>query len=239
MQAGGLPSPKEWVELDQVRAALPADAMLIDIARFGVANFAAKGDEKQYHPARYAAWLIPAKVQGEVQLIDLGEAEKIDAAVAALRKELRLCQNPNKEVNPILRLGEPEAEKQVRPVLEAVAKLVLQPLRKHLDAKKQWIVSPNGALWLVPWAALPLDADNYAIEKHTIDYVVSGRDLVMPPSKASGKRDEPLLVADPDFDLDPREVGRFAAKLLGQTRPPVDAVAQANISNGNLAARPR
>ena len=210
--------------MEEVQKALPADAVLVEFAEFRVADFASM----KWTP-HLVAWVIPAVGQGDVQLIDLGKADRIDGAIAAPRKEIRFCQNPKQEINPILRLGEPETEKQLRPALEAVAKLVLQPLRKHLDGKKQWIVSPDGALWLVPWAALPLDADSYAIEKHAIRYVISGRDLVMPPSKPPAKRDEPLLVADPDFDLDPGKPAA-AAKLLGQTAPPVDGVVMADRS---------
>ena len=85
----------------------------------------------------------------------------------------------------------------------------------------------------MPWAALPLNADTYAIEKHLIHYVVSGRDLVMPPSKPPAKRDEPLLVADPDYDLDANAVGPLVAKLLGQTAPPPDLVAMAGSPSGD------
>jgi len=92
VQAGGAPPPKEWVELDQLRAVLPADAILIDIARFRVANFKAKATERYWDPARYAAWLIPAKGHGEVRLVDLGDADTIDAAVAAVSKGLLAAQ---------------------------------------------------------------------------------------------------------------------------------------------------
>ena len=144
-QAVGRPVRDDpWIELAEVRAAIPNDGILIEIARFDVCNFKAKGKENQSKGLHYVAWLIPAAGHDPVQLIDLGEADRIDSATSALRKELRLCQNPKQEINPILRLGEPDAEKRLRPALEAVTKLVLKPLRKHLDGKKQWIFSPDG-----------------------------------------------------------------------------------------------
>jgi tetratricopeptide (TPR) repeat protein len=92
VQAGGTPPPREWVELDQVRAVVPADAVFIDVARFKIANFGRKAGKRNYLPARYAAWLIPATGQGDVRLIDLGDADTIDAAVAAVRKGLLAAQ---------------------------------------------------------------------------------------------------------------------------------------------------
>jgi hypothetical protein len=68
-------------------------------------GFVHPDEEPKDLPARYAAWLTPAAGQGDVQLIDLGETDRIDAAVKALREELRRCQDPRKEVNPVLRLG--------------------------------------------------------------------------------------------------------------------------------------
>jgi len=216
VQAGGTAAPSPWVDLDQVRAAVPADAVFVDIARFKTANFKATGEEKYWGPARYAAWLVPAKGQGEVKLIDLGDADNIDAAVAAVRKGLLAAQGTPTQKSVIVTKGEAEAEKELRPALAALAKLVLQPLAEHIDKRAQWVISPDGALWLVPWAALPLDDKTYAVEKHTISYVVSGRDLVTPAVQVKGKRDESVIIADPDFDIDPKEATVVTAKLLGK-----------------------
>jgi tetratricopeptide (TPR) repeat protein/CHAT domain-containing protein len=222
-RAGGEMFPTGWVELGPVRGALPADAVLIEIGRFRVARFKALDPEKRqpWGPAHYAAWVIPPRAQGDVQLIDLGEADPIDQAITALRKELRLCQSPEKGTNPILRRGAPDAEKQLRPALAEVSRRVLEPLRKHIDGRRQWLLSPDGALWLVPWAALPLDDKTYVIEKHTVRYLVSGRDLVTPGFQGKVQRDASVIMADPDFDVDPKEATAVTAKLLGK-QPPAD-----------------
>ena len=217
-----------WVTVEEVRQALPEDGLFIDIARFRVANFTAKGEDQRWKGHRYAAWLIPPVGQGDVRLIDLGEADKIDAAVAAVRRGLLGAQGTAERKSVILEKGEPDAEKELQPALAALAQLVLKPLSEHLGSRKQWLLSPDGALWLVPWGALPLDEKTYVIEKHTLRYLVSGRDLVSPPVKPPAKRDASLLLADPDFDLDPKEAMSLAARLLGQPAPRADALAQAS-----------
>jgi CHAT domain-containing protein/tetratricopeptide (TPR) repeat protein len=222
VQAGGTPSPKEWVDLDQVRAVMATDAMLIEVARFKVTNFGRKEGEKWYQPARYAVWLIPAKGHGDVRLIDLGEADKIDAAVEDVRKGLLAAQGSPTRKSVITEKGEAEAEKELQPALAALAKLVLQPLREHIDSRQQWLINPDGPLWLVPWAALPLDDKTYAIEKHTIRYLVSGRDLVTPALQGKVKSDGSVIMADPDFDIAPQEATALTAKLLGKQRPTND-----------------
>jgi CHAT domain-containing protein len=64
------------------------------------------------------------------------------------------------------------------------------------------VISPDGALWLAPWGALPLDEKTYAVEKFSIQLVVSGRDLLPRPT-VPGKTTAPTIFADPDFDGSP------------------------------------
>src|SRR5262249_49218866 len=85
---GGSLGKGSWKELRDVRKAIPEDAVLVEIARFNVADFHAKGTEwERQRPARYVAWVIPAR--GAVRIVDLGEAEKIDAAVRNLGAEVQ------------------------------------------------------------------------------------------------------------------------------------------------------
>ena len=88
-------SRDSWVEPAAVRKALAKGAVLIEVARFRVDNFKALGKENTWLPPRYAVWLIPAAGQGEVKVVDLGAAEKIEAAVQAAqgRGEVR-CDDP-------------------------------------------------------------------------------------------------------------------------------------------------
>ena len=140
-----------WVAPDEVRRALPADAVLVEIARFDVFNFQAKGTEKRWAPPHYAAWVIPPAGRGEVRLIDLGAADAIEADVAAVRRAIQ------PDLAALRERGEPAVETALRPSLEALADRVLRPLLPHIGDAKRWVLSPDAALWLVPWAALPLD----------------------------------------------------------------------------------
>jgi CHAT domain-containing protein/tetratricopeptide (TPR) repeat protein len=182
-----------WVELSEVRRVLPDTAVFIDFVRLPVWDFQARGREKQRPVLHYVAWVVPGLARGEVRVIDLGPAEKIEAAVAAVRKAFG-------EAPPSLRrLGEVKAEQELTRTLRELAGLLLAPLEKDIGQRGQWILSPDASLWLVPWAALPLADGRYALEKHRIHYLLSGRELLEPAKP--GKTARPLVIADPDFDL--------------------------------------
>ena len=212
-QAGGTGRAEPWIELADVRKALSADAVLVEVSRFDVYNFQARGQEKRWLGPHYAAWVIPPAGKGDVRLIDLGPADPIDTAVQAVRQALRAAPKALRQQ------GEPDSEKELRRPLEALAHQLLPPLAEALDSAKEWVVSPDASLWLVPWAALPLADGSYAVEKHTIRYVVSGRDLIAAAGRpAAGAA---LVLADPDYDLAPAQARAEAHGLLrGQAPSP-------------------
>ena len=189
-----------WTELDQVRGGIPKQGVFIDLARFQPYNFKAKGSENPWQTAHYVAWLTPATEAGDVNVIDLGDAAKIEAAVQDFQKAFKPCQNPDQDKNPLLKLGEPAAEKELQASLAALGKLIFDPLQPHLANKTELILSPDSALWLVPWSALPIAEGKYAIEKWNIHYVTSARDLVTQHRKVSSNAAR--IFANPDYDLD-------------------------------------
>jgi CHAT domain-containing protein len=60
------------------------------------------------------------------------------------------------------------------------------------------LIAPDGSLNLMPFAALVDEKDRYLIERYTISYLTSGRDLLQLQTIQSSKS-APLVVADPLF----------------------------------------
>ena len=200
-----------WVSLDQLRARLGPKTAFIDIARFPVFDF--KGNKKLKY--RYVAWITLPQGQGPVQVIDLGEAEPIDRLVEEARKIL--LDAPKKNVPHSVRtVGEPDALKILEKPLGALSAKVLHPLLPSLEKYEEWIVCPDGALWLTPWNALLLPKGEFAVEKYLIRHVVSGRDLLL--DLPSVKTKSSYVFADPDYDLSPTKV-MAAAGLRGGGGP--------------------
>jgi CHAT domain-containing protein len=87
---------------------------------------------------------------------------------------------------------------------------------------------------------LPVEKDRYANEDHPITYVVSGRDL----AQATGRRPEghgqALVMADPDYDLDPTVASQAARQVLRGQGSSSDELALRGLSRSfSLGSIPR
>jgi tetratricopeptide (TPR) repeat protein len=185
----------EWVELAAIRDKLPSDAVLVEFARiFSTGGPAGLGTPGAPISARYAAWVIPPAKVGDVALIDLGPAEAIDRA---LEKTLSAIQSERST----------GADRRAGDELRELTALLYEPLRAHLGPAHRWALSPDGALWLVPWAALPIAEGRFAVEDHLIHLAVSGRDLLAGRPTVSAVA--PAIFADPSYSL---AKGRALAK---------------------------
>jgi hypothetical protein len=78
------------VDRQVVALALPEGATLIEFVRFEVFDFKAvpARGKLQWKPARYLAFVLPAREPDNVQMIDLGEAEPIDRMIATFRSAI-------------------------------------------------------------------------------------------------------------------------------------------------------
>jgi CHAT domain-containing protein len=133
--------------------------------------------------------------------------------------------------------GEGEAETELREAMRGLTRLALEPLQAHLGNARRLILSPDAALWLVPWGALPLPDGKYAIEKYQISYVISGRDLVSHATTKGQALSEPVLFANPDYDLASTNV-EAATRAVLRSAAPVEQVASSR-GVSSLSGLPR
>ena len=195
-QAGGAAAKlgQPWIELAAVRQAIPRDGVLVEITRFKPTRFGAQTGEKYWGAPRYVAWVIPPV--GDITVVDLGEADRIEATVKDIRSAVAKAPKRIKEI------GEPKAATEMAETMTKLANLVFKPLMPHLGKAKSVILSPDGELWLAPWAALPVGKDRFLIEDYALRYVITGRDLIATPVGKKLSTSAPLMLADPDFDGD-------------------------------------
>ncbi|HEY7544873.1 MAG TPA: CHAT domain-containing protein, partial [Blastocatellia bacterium] len=112
---------------------------------------------------------------------DLGDAKAIDQSLSLLREALGNV-----------------SRRDVRERARAVDELVIQPIRSLVGDVTQLLISPDGALNLIPFEALVDEQGRYLIERFAFTYLTSGRDLLR-LQVARAARSSSLVIADPLF----------------------------------------
>lgn len=215
-------SVDHWVELAMIREQIPADAVLVDIARFDVFNYASSRKGDDWKPARYAAWIIPPAGKGTVKVVDVGDAATNDADIAAYRLAIRemALRGGGKVAGNV----EADAERSLNQFAAPLVARILEPILDGIktagceDGVEELIISPDGELWLVPWAALPLSDGRYLVEQYAVTTVTSARDL-MPVDGHGEALTAPRVFADPDYDLSREEHDEEVRALAAESEP--------------------
>jgi CHAT domain-containing protein/tetratricopeptide (TPR) repeat protein len=223
---GRRPETQNWVNLEEVRQGIPADATLIEIVRLRVWGFQVKGTERVWQDDHYVAWLIPPAGSTPVRVVDLGEATRTDQAVQKVREAFQAATKSYEDDGGKTLATEESEEAKIRGPLQKLADLILTPLIPHLDNCGHLIIGGDGDLWLVPWAALPL-GKGYAVERFKVTYVITGRDLV--GRKTQVETTAPVVFAAPDYDLNggrPPASRPKLKRLVGYAEPLENSLAE-------------
>jgi CHAT domain-containing protein/Tfp pilus assembly protein PilF len=167
------------ITLAAVQAAIPTNAVLIEFASYQPFSARAVGKEKEYGAPRYVAYLL--RREGEIKWKELGEARAIEDAIDVFRRAL---SDPKR--------------RDLKRLARAVDEKVMQPLRALVGGATQMLVSPDGALNLIPFEALVDEQGQYLIGRYAFTYLTSGRDLLRLQVERES-RSAPLVVADPLF----------------------------------------
>ncbi|MFM2120728.1 MAG: hypothetical protein RL722_2196 [Pseudomonadota bacterium] len=173
------------VTLQRVQAALGARDVLIEWTRYEPFNPKGKKGKDKWGSPRYAAYLITRDRPPEV--VDLGPADTIEAATQSLQQQL---------LRPV---GDPRPA-AARELHRLVMQPLLAPLAKLQPQPGQVLLSPDGALNLVPLAALVDDEKRYLGERFALSYLSSGRDLLKLQDNSAAPRSGITVMANPDYN---------------------------------------
>jgi CHAT domain-containing protein len=121
---------------------------------------------------------------GKLSLAKLGECQKIDALVDRFRK-----------INSSFTGTEMDAE--MTAVCKSLYDGLIYPLKTYIGNSTNIIISPDGNLNFIPFAAFIDPSGKNLVEKMAIHYVSSGRDLLMDFVVNSNK--EMTIIANPLF----------------------------------------
>ncbi len=191
---------------DQLQAALPGGTVLIDFLVYSAIQPPDQG-KGEFKVERSLVAFVVRRDQ-PIARVDLGPIAPIQKAIDEWR--------------PLL-IGRKTAPEGSDPA-QTLRRLIWEPVEQHLDGITSVLVSPDGALGLVPLAALPgKDPSRYLIEERSIAVVPVPRMLglattIEPPGQGSGASPtEPvpslLLAGNIDYGGDPgAEAGRGTSR---------------------------
>ena len=187
------------ITLADVQAVIPTDAALIEFSIYNPSSANPADRDKYPLGPRYAAYVV--RHDGDLQSKELGEAKQIDAAIDGLRYALR---DPKRQ--------------DVRRLARALDEMLIQPLRPLLGNAMRLLVSPDGALNLIPFEVLVDEQNRYLIEVYSVSYLSSGRDLLrlgLPRSPKSA----PLIVTNPMFgEPDVARAGQAKGEMVARVQ---------------------
>lgn len=173
---------------------LPKNAMLVEFVKIEDVDFA-KG--KWVGSSRYLAFVLSAS--GDVSLIDLGDATALESQVRLALQSIKVSME-SRDLKVLKKTDRASSDQRGVQSLKDLYQRVWAPLRKALDSADQVVVSPDGLLNLVPFAALIDDKGRALVESYRLVYVSSGRELMVPEGAPVKPENDLLLVANPAFD---------------------------------------
>jgi CHAT domain-containing protein/tetratricopeptide (TPR) repeat protein len=180
LRSDELGADEQLVNVERVRAALPDHAALVEWTAYQPFNPRARFAGERLGAFRYAACVLPKR--SAPACIDLGDVRTVDADVQTFLAALR-------------RPGSTD----VAALARALDARVMAPVRALLGGAHRVFLSPDGALNLVPFAALIGEDGRPLIEQYAFTYLTSGRDLLRHAAQVPAQQG-PLILAAPDFD---------------------------------------
>jgi CHAT domain-containing protein len=205
------------ITVEAISKTLPKNAALVEFVKIQDVDFV-KGRWKP--SSRYLVFVLTG--DGNVTLVDLGEAGALETLAQRALTDIKtslgtrgieIMKAPcDRSVDPrgIEIVKAPcgrDAGQQSVQLLQELHSQAWAPLEKALGKADKVVLSPDGLLNLVPFAALVDGQGRSMIERYQLAYVTSGRELVGVEGAMPRPDSDLLLVANPSFDQKGSDAG--------------------------------
>jgi len=149
-----------WIQVDDVQSRLGPKQVMIDVCKIHVSDGLGTDAIRSANVARplkhiYAAVVIPPIGEQPV-VVRIGSAEEIDAEVMRFRRSLRTSGVD----------------------LASVSARLVPLFDRFCQHMTSVVISPDGALWQIPWEALALPTGAFILEDWEISYLHTAQDLI-------------------------------------------------------------
>ena len=186
-------------DVDEVRAALPEDAAIIDFFvhdsyRPGrTLGSDGRGERGELTEARLSAWVL-TKATGSLRWLDLGPAEAMQSAVTKLLAEL---VERHRAVAPVDEGQETPLEAANRELRD----LLWKPLADAVGDAELVLVSPDTFLGTLPFEILQAESGEYLLEKHAFVYLqdIVSLERIVQTEPSDEKRPRLLAIGGVDY----------------------------------------
>ncbi len=192
------------IDCRTVALELPTGSTLIEFVCFDVFDFHAASEESRWQPARYLAFILPVGQPDQVQMRDLGEVKPIDQLIQDFRD---YASDGNLALHSLDMGGDDDEPEDVRQPPAEVIELreaIVEPLCPYLQKHQHLFIAPDGNLNLLPFQILPTDetGKQLLMDEYRISYLSVGRDILRSQVQVKRPASQPLVIADPDFNLE-------------------------------------
>lgn len=209
-----------YLSVTDIARSLPPDSTLVDISLYLRSGIA--GDASY---SAYAASVI--RPDGRVYLADLGPTEEIDDIVLDLREEINAYPSL-----PLIPLVERASAEHIHNLSRQLYDHIIAPIEASIEHSRHIILSLDGTLGQIPFAAMVDHDGRYMIDRWLITYLSNVYDLHERP-RDSDVDGRVVLFAAPDFGepTQPHEhtgVAPLSEQLETVWTPLDDALAESN-----------
>ncbi len=142
--------------VEKIRQTLPPGTVLVEFYRY---RRYSQGADAKPQEARYVAYVIGVPEDGQAE--DVGDAEAIDTQVADLREALQSSGN----------------EPVVRKLGAQLYQVLFTQFAPKLASAQRLLISPDGALNLMPFEVLVDEHSQYLVQRWEVGYVAAARDV--------------------------------------------------------------
>ncbi|WP_048314625.1 CHAT domain-containing protein, partial [Crocosphaera watsonii] len=220
---------EQKVTCEKLANALPDNSFLVEFIYIDYRDF----DQNKWTEPRYLAFVLPAGQPGKVTMIDLGNANEINTLLIDFYVQISHCPievyTPEKTPHQTVTTYGIGFDEDPTPTHQDIGLLLSEKLWKPIhhcvevksqkskvknspetDTKPRLFIAADHALNLILFEVLPLDKTQKLRDLYSISYLTTGRDILRKQIKTNRTPSEPLIIADPDYNL---EVGSMKSEI--------------------------
>ncbi|MGB5819833.1 MAG: CHAT domain-containing tetratricopeptide repeat protein [Saonia sp.] len=166
---------------------IPEKTILLDIV--AIHSVTIEDNLLSSQPIQYVGFILGLNSDDYLELVDIGDYDNINIAVNELRVSI-MDEQWNTSANP------PDWYR----LTGFLGQRILKPIWRSIEKLEHIIISPDGKLVSLPFEMLRYNSDKCLSDGALVSYISRALDIRV-LKKSIGRADDPLILADPDYDL--------------------------------------